>query len=64
MKLRELIQKIEECCLSNGLSYDGNCPQQVSPGVYMFYAVECSRRGSCRQFPRFVIQMGDKVKLA
>ena len=64
MTQRELIQKITDVCIGAGLSYDGLPPVQVSPGVWMFYAVECSRKGHCRQHPRYAIQKGDRVILS
>ena len=64
MKQTELIQKIQDCCVSSGLSYAGMPPDQISPGVWLFYAVKCSDRGACRQTPRYAVEKGDRVILA
>ena len=60
----ELIQKVTDLCVSSGLSYNGVSPTAVSPGVWMFYAVECSRMGHCRQLPRFAALIGERLVLA
>ena len=64
MTQHELIQKVSDLCLSFGLSYDGAPPVPVSPGVFMFYAVECSRLGHCRRTPRYAVQYGDVLRFA
>ena len=54
-------------CLENSLSYDGEPPTMVSPGILMFQAVElnakCKTLGQCRQRPHYAMILGDKLKL-
>ena len=63
--MTELIHQITDLCAESELSYDGGRPVSVGPGVWMFYATElsenCTKHGSCRQTPRFVVQLGDKL---
>ena len=63
-----LMVQIDNLCIQQGLSYQHNPPVQVSPGVWMFYAVpmdnSCSKHGSCRQRQFFAIDVGGKLKLA
>ena len=61
MNQTELVQKITDLCISSGLSMGAAAPVAVSPGVWMFYAVECSRLGHCRQLPRYAKMMGDRL---
>jgi len=63
--MTELIDKIKDLCVTSQLAYDGSRPISVGPGVWMFYATEmteaCSKHGSCRQTPHYVVQLGDRV---
>ena len=63
--MTELINKITDLCVTSHLSYDGSLPVSVGPGVWMFYATEmsesCTKHGSCRQTPRYIVQLGDRV---
>ena len=63
-----LMYQISNLCIQQGLSYQHNPPVQVSPGVWMFYAVpmdgNCQKYGSCRQRQFFAIDVGGKLKLA
>jgi hypothetical protein len=63
--MTELIDKISDLCVTSRLAYDGSRPISVGPGVWMIQATEmseeCTRHGSCRQMPRFVVQLGDRV---
>ena len=63
--MTELIHQISDLCNSEHLSYDGSRPVSVGPGIWMIQATEmteqCTKHGSCRQMPRFVVQLGDKV---
>ena len=63
--MTELIHQITDLCAESELSYDGSRPVSVGPGVWMFYATElsenCTKYGSCRQTPRYVVQLGDKL---
>ena len=67
MTIQQLVQKIEDLCILSGLSYDKTPPVAVSPGVYMFHAVEmnesCKKGGACRQRPHFAVQYGDTFRL-
>ena len=64
MTQAEIIQKLTDLCTTSGLSYNGVPPVAVSPGVWMFYAVECSKHGHCRQLPRYAACIGDKFVLS
>mgnify|MGYP000515760325 CR=1 FL=1 len=63
--MTELINKITDLCVTSHLAYDGGRPISAGPGVWMIQATEmneeCTRHGSCRQMPRFVVQLGDKL---
>jgi hypothetical protein len=63
--MTDLITKISDLCVTSHLAYDGSRPVSVGPGVWMIQATEmseqCTKHGSCRQTPRFVVQLGDKV---
>ena len=63
--MTDLINKITDLCVTSHLAYDGSRPVSVGPGVWMIQATEmseeCTKRGSCRQMPRFVVQLGDRV---
>ena len=63
--MTELIHQITDLCDSEHLSYDGARPVSVGPGIWMIQATEmseeCTKHGSCRQMPRFVVQLGDKL---
>ena len=61
MSQAELIQKLSDLCITAGLSMGSTPPVAVSPGVWMFYAVECSKFGHCRQQPRYAAMMGDRL---
>ena len=67
MKHSELVTLLNNLCVENGLSYDGNIPVAVSPGVYMFQAIEmntgCKLKGNCRQRNYYAIQYKDKLVL-
>ena len=62
-----LMLQIGQLCMQRGLSYRNSPPVQVSPGVWMFYAVpmdeSCSKHGSCRQRQFYAIDVGGKLKL-
>ena len=66
--LSDVMLMIESLCVQNGLSYQHHAPIQVSPGVWMFYAVErddnCTKYGSCRQRQHFAIDVGGRLRLA
>ena len=66
--LTDVMLKIESLCTQNGLSYQHHAPIQVSPGVWMFYAVDrdynCTKFGSCRQRQHFAIDVGGRLSLA
>ena len=66
--LSDVMIMIESLCIQNGLSYQHHAPIQVSPGVWMFYAVErnesCTKFGSCRQRQHFAIDVGGSLRLA
>jgi len=66
--LNDVMLKIDSLCLQNGMSYQRTAPIQVSPGIWMFYAVEmndsCRKHGSCRQRQHFAIEAGGHLKLA
>ncbi len=63
--MTDLINKITDLCVTSHLSYDGSRPVSVGPGVWMFYATEmseeCTKHGSCRQTPHYVVQLGEKL---
>ena len=63
--MSDLISKISALCSTSDLSYDGSRPVSVGPGVWMIQATEmsesCTKHGSCRQTPRYVVQLGDRV---
>ena len=63
--MTDLINKITDLCVTSHLAYDGSRPVSVGPGVWMIQATEmseeCTKHGSCRQMPRFVVQLGDRV---
>ena len=67
MRQSELVTHLSNLCVENGLSYDGSTPVPVSPGVYMFQAVEmnasCKTNGHCRQKSYYAIQYKDKLVL-
>ena len=67
LTLNDVMVKIESLCVQNGLSYQHHAPIQVSPGVWMFYAVErdynCTQYGSCRQRQHFAIDVGGRLKM-
>jgi len=56
------IDRLQDACKVRGLDYDGSLPEEVSPGVYMFYAtpltVECHLSGNCRHLRYYAIEMG------
>ena len=66
--LSDVMLMIESLCVQNGLSYQHHAPIQVSPGVWMFYAVDrdynCTKFGSCRQRQHFAIDVGGRLRLA
>ena len=66
--LSDVMLMIESLCVQNGLSYQHHAPIQVSPGIWMFYAVDrddnCTKFGSCRQRQHFAIDMGGRLRLA
>ena len=66
--LSDVMLMIESLCVQNGLSYQHHAPIQVSPGVWMFYAVDrdynCTQFGSCRQRQHFAIDVGGRLRLA
>ena len=66
--LSDVMVMIESLCIQNGLSYQHNVPIQVSPGIWMFYAVSmdesCRKYGSCRQRQHFAIDVGGRMRLA
>ncbi len=66
--LNDVMIKIDALCMQHGLSYQHNAPIQVSPGIWMFYAVKmdesCTKFGSCRQRQHFAIETGGRLKLA
>ncbi len=66
--LKDLMVKIDFLCLQHGLSYHHQPPLQVSPGIWMFYAVKmddnCKHHGSCRQQQYFAIEVGNTLKLS
>ena len=65
--MKDLMVKIDFLCLQHGLSYHHHPPIQVSPGIYMFYAVKmddnCRNHGSCRQQQYYAIDIGSSLKL-
>ena len=65
--LSDVMLMIEALCLHHGMSYQHSPPVQVSPGVWMFYAVEmndsCKKHGSCRQRQHFAIDVGGRLRL-
>ena len=65
--LSDVMLMIESLCVQNGLSYQHHAPIQVSPGIWMFYAVDrdynCTKFGSCRQRQHFAIDMGGRLSL-
>ena len=67
LTLNDVMVKIESLCVQNGLSYQHHAPIQVSPGVWMFYAVardyNCTKFGSCRQRQHFAIDVGGRLTL-
>ena len=67
MTQSELVTNLSNLCVENGLSYDGSAPVSVSPGVYMFQAVEmntsCKNNGYCRQRSYYAVQYKDKLRL-
>ena len=62
-----LMHQIDNLCTQRGLSYRHTPPVQVSPGVWMFYAVpmdrDCKNYGSCRQRQFYAIDIGGKLKM-
>ena len=59
------IDRLQDACKVRGLDYDGSQPEEVSPGVYMFYATpltqECHLSGNCRHLRYYAIEMGDHL---
>ncbi len=68
MTISELVRRLSDLCVMNNLSYDRTPPVQVSPGVFMFNAVEmnmkCKSKGECRQRQLYVIVKGNELTLA
>ena len=66
--INDLIYRIGTLCSHIGLSYHNNPPIQVSPGIWMFYAVRmddpCRKYGSCRQYQFYAIDTGSELRLA
>ena len=66
--LTDVMIKIDALCMQSGLSYQHHAPVQVSPGVWMFYAVKmdesCKSYGSCRQRQYFAIETAGRLSLA
>ncbi len=63
MTNENLIHLIGDCCKKNHLAYKDLSPQQVSPGVWRFYAVECSHEGHCRQMSYYAHIMNNEAVL-
>ena len=67
MRQSELVTNLSNLCVENGLSYDGSAPVPVSPGVYMFQAVEmnesCKNNGYCRQRSYYAVQKDNRLVL-
>ena len=63
----DLIGMITDLCYNNGLNYDRTPPVQVSPGVFMFNAVEmsdsCKQRGHCRMRSYYAVSKNNKLVL-
>ena len=62
-----LIQQITDYCVSAHLSYNGEAPIKVSPGVWKFYAVEmnhaCRHDGQCREQVYYACMLGNTIQI-
>ena len=62
-----LIEQIKDFCRESHLSYDGQPPTKVSPGVWKFYATEmnhaCRRQGQCREQVYHACLLGKTVQI-
>ena len=68
MTISELITALSNLCKENGLSYGSVEPVCVSPGVWMFEAIEmsatCTSGGACRSRHHYAVQYKDKLVLS
>jgi hypothetical protein len=59
------IERLQDACKLRGLDFDGTPPDQVSPGVFLFYATplthECHVSGDCRHLRYYAIMLGDDI---
>jgi len=62
-----VIELISKLCGESHLSYDNSPPEQVSPGIWKFLAVEmndtCNKHGYCRQMSYYAMASGTEMKL-
>ena len=67
MTQETIAQLIGECCEREDLSYSNLKPQQVSPGIWQFNAVEksdiCMKNGYCREMRYYAMATGTEMKL-
>ncbi len=58
-------KRLQEACLLRSIDYDRAELVEVSPGIFMFYAVpltkECKTKGDCRLRRYYAISVGDNI---
>ena len=67
MTINELVTSLSNLCKENGLSYGNAEPVCVSPGVFMFEAIEmnatCKTGGACRSRQHYAVLKGNTFAL-
>ena len=67
MTISELVSGLTNLCKENGLSYGSSEPVAVSPGVWMFDAIEmndnCTVSGNCRSRQHYAVLKGSTFAL-
>jgi hypothetical protein len=67
MTIKELVSGLTNLCKENNLSYGDSEPVCVSPGVWMFDAIEmnetCTNGGSCRSRQHYAVLKGSTFAL-
>ena len=67
MTINELVTSLSNLCKENGLSYGSAEPVCVSPGVWMFEAIEmnevCKTGGACRSRQHYAVLKGSTFAL-